>query len=201
MFRRASFERKQGKIPMKFLHMLLSLTVLLHLSSGVQAQSLSHQFREFHSRNGSLNQTREMAQSLPEMFDLGLATRTIKAGCKAMNRDGRFDRALSEPTEYGSRSNDAWLSLQCCNKYAASALSRGLTWLAEKLNPYKGPKLPDNIAAPSVAGSLDMLAEDGIDQSSKKLRSDLMASGRDTWEKTLNICRVAIREGRAELQP
>jgi len=193
MFRRASFEKKEGKIPMKFLHMLLSLTLLLLVSSGAHAQSLADQWNEYNKRKFYREKIEGLYAAHPEMSDLGKAKKAIKAGCKILKDRGEFDNWLDR-TASGEKTN-GFMELQCCQLYGVGFIARVTSALAGILNPYQGPKISPKTPGAPYLGVIDGGIGDATDAQYKDLAGKLEASGKHTWETTMKLCHRVIEVG------
>ncbi|WP_114944402.1 hypothetical protein [Microvirga calopogonii] len=178
---------------MKFLHMLLSLTVLVLLSTPTHAQSLADQWNEYNKRKFYREKIEGLHAAHPAMLDLGKARKAIKAGCKTLRSRGEFDNWLDR-TASGEKT-DGFMELQCCQLYGVGFIARATSALAGILNPYQGPKIGPKTPGAAYLGVIDGGIGDATDAQYKDLAGKLEASGKHTWESTMKLCQRVIEVG------
>jgi hypothetical protein len=201
MFRRASFERKEGKIPMKLLHMLLSLTVLLLLSSGVQAQNVDGTER-LHKQYGLFDKGKkalEIAKAAPSVWKARHTYKAISAGCDRLfseplrKNEHHFDRWYQQFEQGKSTPEASTLDVNCCALRQQLYASR---WATESLiiqDLFPGFPVNEKAASAPIARALDAWVSYAGDKFFDS--KDVISEGRHHWNTLVGICPRVIQLG------
>ncbi|QRM34921.1 hypothetical protein [Microvirga sp. VF16] len=189
---------------MKFLHMLISLTVLLLMSSGLHAQSVDGTER-LHKQYGLFDKGKkalEVAKAAPLVWKARHTYHAISAGCDRLfskplgKYEYHFDRWYDQFEQGTSAPEASTLDVNCCALRQQLYSSRWATELLVVQDLFPGFPVDEKSASAPIARALDVWVSYAGDKFFDP--KDIISQGRHDWNSLVGICPRVIKLGVAK---